>query len=55
MTNENDNQEEKEVGLQCLSDGALAQIVEAELENNGELKSVEAYAALAELNRRTPE
>lgn len=41
-------------GLECLSDEALAKIVEQGLEEHDELK-YEAAAAFAELERRTPE
>jgi len=40
------------VGLECLSDKALAAIVEQSLAEHGELK-YEAVTAFAELERRT--
>jgi len=46
--------EEKEQGLECLSDEALARIVEADLEDHSELKSHEALVAFNVLESRTP-
>ena len=45
----------QERGLQCLSDIALAQIIESDVETNGELKSHEACVAFEELERRSSE
>jgi hypothetical protein len=42
-----------ERGLECLSDETLATIVEADVRENGGLKSGEAYEAFAELSRRS--
>lgn len=47
--------ETKRVGLQCLDDEVLSQIVEVELDNHGELKTVEARQAFMELSRRSQE
>lgn len=48
------NKEETQKGLQNLEDDALARIVEVDLENHGEIKTLEAKIAFAELERRTP-
>ena len=42
-----------ERGLECLSDETLAAIVDADVRQNGELESNEAFAAFAELSRRS--
>jgi hypothetical protein len=47
-------EETKAVGLQCLTDEALAQIIEQDLDEKGELKFA-GEAAFAELVRRTPQ
>lgn len=46
--------EEKQVGLECLDDEALAAIVDSELREHEKL-TYEANIALQELKRRTPE
>lgn len=51
MSNENS---EETKGLACVSDDALARIVEVDLENHGELKTYEAKAAFQVLVSRTP-
>lgn len=44
---------DKKVGLDWLDDETWARVVEAEVDNLGEIKSSEAMAAFAELARRT--
>ena len=42
-------------GLRRLNDDALAQIVQNDIDDYGELKTCEAKIAFAELSKRTPE
>jgi hypothetical protein len=46
--------DDKKYGLEFIDDKVLAQIVEAEIDENGKLESEEARIALYELSRRTP-
>ena len=45
--------EDEKVGLELLDDATLVQIVEGDVGENQELKSPAAYAAFAELARRS--
>jgi hypothetical protein len=46
--------EDKKYGLEFIDDKVLAQIVEAEIDENGKLESEEACIAFYELRCRTP-
>ena len=45
----------EKVGLQCLDDETLAQLVQDDVDGYGELRNTEAKLAFEELSRRTPE